>query len=156
MHELLLYGQVSAARHGQVMKILAGVAAMQPRRTLQRRVIYRPEREPEEPSSHVRRGGTQTVTAAKQKQQATTPSQLYYTYLVQKLSEDDFGKTDGEANNTLSADVNFEDGEEPKWSALFEDVPDTGDRGVFARFTNSTDIIGGNPHTFMIASGPNR
>ena len=69
MHELLLYGQVSAARHGQVMKILAGVAAMQPRRTLQRRVIYRPEREPEEPSSHVRRGGTQTVTAAKQKQQ---------------------------------------------------------------------------------------
>ena len=104
----------------------------------------------------MRRGGTQTVTAAKQKQQATTPSQLYYTYLVQKLSEDDFGKADGEANNTLSADVNFEDGEEPKWSALFEDVPDTGDRGVFARFTNSTDIIGGNPHTFMIASGPNR
>lgn len=155
MHELLLYGQVSAARHDQVLKILAGFAAMQPRRTLQRRVIYKPQREPEEPGSHLRRGGTQAV-AVKQKQQATTPTQLYYTHLVQKLSEEDFGKAASEANGALSAHVNFEGGEEPKWSALFEDIPDTGDRGVSIRFTNSTDIIGGNPHTFMIASGPNR
>ncbi|KAH6639530.1 mediator complex, subunit Med18 [Boeremia exigua] len=154
MHELLLYGQVSAARHDQVLKILAGVAAMQPRRILQRRILYRPEREPEEPGSHLRRGGTQAV-AVKQKQQATTPTQLYYTQLVQKLSDEDFGKGDSEASDTLSADVDFEGGEEPKWSTLFEDIPDTGDRGVSIRFTNSTDLIGGDPHTFMATSGPN-
>lgn len=155
MHELLLYGQVSASRHDQVLKILAGVAAMQPRRTLQRRIIYRPEREPEEPGSHLRRGGTQAV-AVKQKQQTTTPTQLYYTHLVQKLSDEDFGRAVNETSDTLSADVNLESGEEPKWSTLFEDIPDTGDRGVSIRFTNSTDLVGGNPHTFMITSGPNR
>lgn len=155
MHELLLYGHVSAARHDQVLKILAGVAAMQPRRTLQRRIIYRPEREPEEPGSHLRRGGTQAV-AVKQKQQATTPTSLYYTHLVQKLSEDDFGKADSAASDALSADVNFESGEEPTWSTLFEDTPDTGDRGVSIRFTNSTELVGGNPHTYMISAGPNR
>ena len=155
MHELLLYGQVSAARHDQVLKILAGLAAMQPRRILQRRIIYMPVREPEEPGSHLRRGGTQNV-AVKQKQQNTTPTQLYYTQLVQKLSDEDFGKGDSKASDTLSADADFEGGEEPRWSALFEDIPDTGDRGVFIRFTNSTDLIGGDPHTFMTTSGPNR
>lgn len=158
MHELLLYGQVSAARHDQVLKILAGVAAMQPRRILQRRIIYKPERQPEEPGSHLRRGGTQAV-AVKQKQQATTPTQLYYTQLVQKLAEDDFGdfrEASNKASPTLSAHVDFEGGEEPRWSTLFEDIPDTGDRGVSIRFTNSTDLIGGNPHTFVTTSGPNR
>ncbi|KAF2625611.1 hypothetical protein BU25DRAFT_345612 [Macroventuria anomochaeta] len=155
MHELLLYGQVSAARHDQVLKILAGFAAMQPRRILQRRIIYKPEREPEEPGSHLRRGGTQAV-AVKQKLQATTPTQLYYTHLVQKLSEEDFGQGDSKTSDTLSADVDFEGGEEPRWSTLFEDIPDTGDRGVSIRFTNNTDLIGGDPHTFMTTSGPNR
>jgi mediator of RNA polymerase II transcription subunit 18 len=155
MHELLLYGQVSAARHDQVLKILAGLAAMQPRRILQRRIIYKPEREPEEPGSHLRRGGTQNV-AVKQKLQNTTPTQLYYTHLVQKLSDEDFGKGDSKASDTLCADVDFEGGEEPRWSTSFEDIPDTGDRGVSIRFTNSTDLIGGDPHTFMTTSGPNR
>ncbi|KAF1928601.1 uncharacterized protein M421DRAFT_62223 [Didymella exigua CBS 183.55] len=155
MHELLLYGQVSVARHDQVLKILAGFAAMQPRRVLQRRIIYKPEREPEEPGSHLRRGGTQNV-AVKQKQQSTTPTQLYFTHLVQILSDEDFGRGDSKASDTLSADVDFEGGEEPRWSTLFEDIPDTGDRGVSIRFTNSIDLIGGDPHTFMTTSGPNR
>lgn len=155
MHELLLYGQVSAARHEQVLKILAGVAAMQPRRVLLRRIIYKPEREPEEPGSHLRRGGTQAV-AVKQKQQATTPTQLYYTHLVQKLSEDDFAKGDREPSLALSADVDFESGQEPRWSTLFEDMPDTGDRGVSIRFTNTTHLVGGDPHVFVTTSGPNR
>lgn len=155
MHELLLYGQVSASRHDQVLKILVGVTAMQPRRILQRRIIYKPEREPDEPGSHLRRGGTQAV-AVKQKQQTTTPTQLYYTYLVQRLSEEDFDWGNGKAIDTLSADVDFEGGEEARWSVLFEDIPDTGDRGVSIRFTNTTDLIGGDPHVFATASGPNR
>lgn len=155
MHELLLYGQVSATRHDQVLKILAGVAAMQPRRLLQRRIIYKPEREPEEPGSHLRRGGTQNV-AVKQRQLNTTPTQLYFTHLVQKLSDEDFGRSDSKASDVLSADVDFEGGEEPRWSTLLEDIPDTGDRGVSIRFSNSTDLIGGDPHIFMTTSGPNR
>lgn len=155
MHELLLYGQVSVGRHDQVLKILAGVAAMQPRRILERRVIYKPKREPEEPGSNLRRGGTQAV-GVKQTKQTAAPA-LYYTKLVQKLSEEDFGEEAGlphDAGKSLCADV--EDGQEPVWSSLFEDIPDTGDRGVSMRFTNTTDILSGDPHAYMIASGPNQ
>jgi hypothetical protein len=156
MHKLLLYGQVPAARHDQVLKILAGVAAMQPQRILERRIIYRPEREPEEPGSNLRRGGTQAVVVKQTKPQSTAATTLYYTHLVQKLTDADFGTTKGAEGATLSADVDFEGGEEPVWSVLFEDIPDTGDRGVSIRFSNSTDLLGGDPHAHMLAAGPNR
>lgn len=156
MHELLLYGTVAAARHDQVLKILAGVAAMQPRRIIERRVVYKPQREPEEPGTNLRRGGSQAV-AVKQQAKPTAPPNLYYTRLVQKLSEDDFGTGDGlphEKGLALSAEVSAD--EEPKWSMVFEDIPDTGDRGVSVRFTNSTDLTSGDPHAYMIAAGPNQ
>jgi mediator of RNA polymerase II transcription subunit 18 len=149
MHELLLYGQVPSGRHDQVLKILAGVAAMQPLRVLQRCILYKPQREPEEPGLNVRRGGTQNI-AVKQAKPAAAAA-LYYTKLIQKLGEDDFGAG---ADTPLSADV--KDGDEPKWSMRWEDIPDTGDRGVSIRFTNTTDLLSGNPHTHMVAAGPNR
>jgi mediator of RNA polymerase II transcription subunit 18 len=157
MHELLLYGQVPAGRHDQVLKILAGVAAVQPRRILQRCIVYKPQREPEEPGLNVRRGGTQNVVPVKQNKPAAIANALYYTKLVQKLSEEDFGAADGlpqADGKVLSADV--KDGEEPKWSTRWEDIPDTGDRGVSIRFTNTTDLVSGDPHAQMIAAGPNR
>ncbi|KAH8730049.1 mediator complex, subunit Med18 [Phaeosphaeriaceae sp. PMI808] len=156
MHELLLYGQVSFGRHDQVLKILAGVAAMQPRRILQRVAVYKPQREPEEPGSHLRRGGTQNV-AVKQAKPAVAAAALYYTKLIQKLDQDDFGNGDGaEQSSDKTLYVDTKDGEEPKWSMRFEDIPDTGDRGVSIRFTNDTDILSGDPHMTMVVAGPNR
>ncbi|KAI8934016.1 hypothetical protein NX059_008784 [Plenodomus lindquistii] len=155
MHELLLYGQVPVDRHGQVLKILAGVAAMQPRRVLQRCIVYKPTREPEEPGANLRRGGSQAVAVKQVKQ--TAAATLYYTRLVQKLAEDEFGTEDGlphEQGKHLSADIAA--GEEPTWSALFEDIPDTGDRGVSIRYINSTDLLSGDPHAYMLAAGPNQ
>lgn len=155
MHELLLYGQVPAGRHDQVLKILAGVAAMQPRRIIERRVLYKPLRDPEEPGSNLRRGGTQAL-AVKQTKQTVAPV-LYYTKLIQKLSENDFGTGQGlphDGAKSLSAYV--DDAQDPVWSVLFEDFPDTGDRGVLVRFTNSTDLLSGDPHAIMLAKGPNR
>jgi mediator of RNA polymerase II transcription subunit 18 len=151
MHELLLYGQVPSGRHDQVLKILAGVAAMQPLRVLQRCIIYKPQRQPEEPGINVRRGGTQNIAIKQQAKPAAAAAALYYTKLIQKLAEDDFGAAEGKS---LSADV--EDGDEPKWSMRWEDIPDTGDRGVSIRFTNTTDLLSGDPHAHMIAAGPNR
>ncbi|KAH3970119.1 mediator of RNA polymerase II transcription subunit 18 [Parastagonospora nodorum] len=151
MYELLLYGQVPVGRHEQVLKILAGVAAMQPLRILERCIIYKPQREPEEPGLNVRRGGTQNIALKQGNKPATAAAALYYTKLIQKLSEDDFGVEHGKP---LSADV--KDGEEAKWSMRWEDQPDTGDRGVSIRFTNTTDLLSGDPHAHMIATGPNR
>ncbi|KAF2127311.1 hypothetical protein P153DRAFT_344843 [Dothidotthia symphoricarpi CBS 119687] len=160
MHELLLYGQVPAGRHDQVLKILAGVAAMQPRRMLQRCIVYKPQREPEEPGLNHRRGGTQAVAAKpapKQNKPTAVTTTLYYTKLVQKLSLDDFGAADGaQQPEATSLSAHVVDGEEPVWSTLFEDLPDTSDRGVSIRFTNSTDVLSGDPHAYMLASGPNQ
>ncbi|EUC31392.1 hypothetical protein COCVIDRAFT_31075 [Bipolaris victoriae FI3] len=156
MHELNLYGQVTFARYEQVLNILAGVAAMQPQRIYERHIIYKPLREPEEPGSNLgRRGGTQTV-AQKQAKQAA-PVVLYHTQLVQKLTEDDFAGQEStlpESGTSLSADV--DDGDEPVWSFVFKDIPDTGDRGVSIRFTHTTDLLSGDPHAYMLASGPNQ
>ncbi|KAF2635133.1 hypothetical protein P280DRAFT_493856 [Massarina eburnea CBS 473.64] len=154
MHELLLYGQVPSARHDQVLKILAGVAAMQPRRVLERHIIYRPTREPEEPGAHLsRRGGTQNVAGKPVKQSAV--KDLFYQQLVQKLSNEDFGAGTGHSQQdgrTLSALV--KPGEEPKWSLEFQDLPDTGDRGVSIRQTSTTHLVSGDPHAWMVAAGP--
>lgn len=151
MHELLLYGQVPLPRHEQVLKILAGHAAMQPRRVLERHIIYKPLREPEESGAHLGRGGgSQTVAGAKQAKQ-TGVKNLFYTKLIQKLDEGDFGRAESQR---LSANV--DSGAEPKWSFEFQDQPDTGDRGVSIRLTSSTDLLSGDPHAWMLASGPNR
>jgi mediator of RNA polymerase II transcription subunit 18 len=156
MYELLLYGQVPAVRHEQVLKILAGVAAMQPRRGLERHIVYRPTREPEEPGAHLsRRGGTQTVVTKQVKQ--TAAKDLYHCQLVQKLSDADFGRQDGSgqpAAKALSAAV--EPGGEPKWSLEFKDLADTGDRGVSVRASSSTDLLSGDPHAWIIAAGPHQ
>lgn len=158
MYELLLYGQLPLSRHEQVLKILAGVAAMQPRRVLERHIVYRPTREPEEPGAHLsRRGGTQNVVVKQTKQ--TGAKDLYYVQLVQRLANDDFGPANADANangssTALSAAVR--PGDDPKWSLEFQDIPDTGDKGVSIRATNSTDIVSGDPHAWMLAAGPHQ
>jgi len=156
MYELLLYGQVPLARHDQVLKILAGVAAMQPRRVLERHIVYKPTREPEEPGAHLsRRGGTQNIVAKQVKQ--TGAKDLYYSQLVQKLSDADFRHGNGiqqPGEKALSAAVKPE--EEPRWSLEFKDVPDTGDRGVSIRATTSTDLLAGDPHAWIVSAGPHQ
>jgi mediator of RNA polymerase II transcription subunit 18 len=151
LHELLLRGEVPFERHDQVLRILAGVAAHQPVRVFQRFILYEPVRDAEEPGSNIRRGGTQNVAVKQQSKQGAAPA-LYYTKLIQELSEDDFGAQKG--GSSLSADV--ADDEDTQWSMRWEDVPDTGDRGVSVIATNTTELRSGDPHAFMLAEGPNR
>ncbi|KAF2872514.1 mediator complex, subunit Med18 [Massariosphaeria phaeospora] len=154
MHELLLYGQVPAPRHDQVLKILAGVAALQPRRLLARHIIYKPQRAPDEPGSHLRRGGTQAIGGKNHKQPVA--KDLYYSQLVQKLSEEDLNRSGPQPSNGSSSTGGTGSGAEPKWTIEFQDVPDTGDRGVSIRMTTSTGILSGDPHAYMLSNGPNQ
>lgn len=155
IQELLLYGQVPYARQDQVLKILAGVAAHQPVRVLQRHILYRPVREPEEPGSSVRRGGTQDVVMKQTKAKAAPA--VYYTKLIQQLSLDDIGaKTSTDQTQAAALSAHVADGEDAKWFVRWDDVPDTGDRGVSIRSTNTTELRAGDPHAWMIGVGPNR
>ena len=159
MHDLLLYGQVPAPRHEQVKKILAGVAAMQPRRVLERHVVYRPQRDPDEPGAHLSGGGgTQTIANKNPRQKPQAAKDLFYTRTVQKLADDDFGRPVSSDRQPAVDALSHEGtmGFEPKWSIEFQDLPDTGDRGVSIRLTTSTDLLTGDPHTYMVANGPHR
>lgn len=143
MHELLLYGQVPRARHEQVLKVLAGVAAMQPRRVLRRHIVYKPSIEPQEPGSHLRRGGAQEVASKKKKLEGA--KDLYFQQLVQQLSDDDFNQQNADALMAKSG---------AGWTYEFNDTPEAGDRGgVLVRLTNSTDITDGIPHDYMLKVG---
>ena len=149
MHELLLYGQVPRARHEQVLKVLAGVAAMQPRRVLRRHIVYKPQREPAEPGLHMKRGGTQDVAVKNTKQVAQ--KDLYFSQLVQQLSEQ--GIAEDNAGPAARGHSLKGDGA-ASWSIEFNDVPEAGDRGgVLVRYANSTEILSGNGHDYMVHLG---
>jgi mediator of RNA polymerase II transcription subunit 18 len=81
MHEFLLYGQVPVERHEQVLKILAGVAAMQPQPLFERHLIYRPLRSNEDNKPN-----------KKFPNKPVKPQTLTFQHLVRQLDQSDFGK----------------------------------------------------------------
>jgi mediator of RNA polymerase II transcription subunit 18 len=91
MHELLLYGQVPAIRHTQLLHILAGIAATQPQPILETHLVFKPNRTPGS-GTQKQVGGAQDIQKTTR---ATTDSQaqeLYYMQLVADVYEDE-GKT---------------------------------------------------------------
>ena len=150
MHEQLLYGQVPAVRHEQLLSILAGITAMQPQRVIERRALYKPIKNVS--SNLIQRGGTQGI----QNPQKSVPSQrqndLHYLHLIKSVEEKDFGQT---VNVTTSYDVAVQGRKEPRkpWRFELQDTPELGKRPVGFRYAHLTDIIGGDPHKFMVDFG---
>jgi mediator of RNA polymerase II transcription subunit 18 len=153
MYELLLYGEVPQARHEQLLKILAGVAAMQPQRVLERHLIYKPVREPPEPEGSLKRGGAQTVTQKQVK--AVAQKDLFYSRIVQTLDDDDFKPKEHQPKPRQSKVSRAKRQQVGKWAFQFHDVPNAGDRGVLVRLTSSTDIAGGRAKAYIKALGNN-
>ncbi|KAF2759781.1 hypothetical protein EJ05DRAFT_498982 [Pseudovirgaria hyperparasitica] len=137
MHELLLFGQVPRSRHDEMLKVLAGVAAMQPQRVIERHVVYRPNRDPQAPGRTGQVGGSQAVATDKRSTQAQAVKDLYFTKLVQDLTEDDFEK-EGKALAPGGT-----------WAMQFYDVPDAAKRPVIYRTANTTPILQGDAHNYM-------
>ena len=80
MHELLLYGQVPLERHDQVLKILAGIAAMQPQTLFERHLIYRPMRLNQDNKPN-----------KKFPNKPVKPQTLTFQHLVRQLDQSEFG-----------------------------------------------------------------
>lgn len=81
MHELLLYGQVPLERHDQVLKILAGIAAMQPQTLFERHLIYKPMRSAQDSKPN-----------KKFPNKPVKPQTLTFQHLVRQLDQSEFGK----------------------------------------------------------------
>jgi mediator of RNA polymerase II transcription subunit 18 len=151
MHELLLFGQIPAARHEQLLNILAGLSAMQPQRVLERHVLFKPARIPQ--VTGAQKGGSQGVAtgAPKQNQQASrnANTDVFYVHLVKPLAEAEFGKS------TESMDVDrLKKGEgEGDWQLRFKDTPQPGKKPTILRGTETTDIKSGDPQAYVEALG---
>ena len=179
MHELLLFGQVPAARHAHLLKVLAGVAGMQSQRVLERHLIYRPKGKPGLSVPHV--GGSQGIqTQQAQALQGQMQGELFYLQLVGDLDPAAFPLAVGAAvqevaSDSVMRDVDAADGahgkapaaEEPgvqqhkayaidgqAWSMRFSDLPEVaGRRPVTSRLISSADIVDGDALRFMDAFG---
>jgi mediator of RNA polymerase II transcription subunit 18 len=145
MHELLLFGQIPAARHEQMLNILAGLSAMQPQRVLERHVLFKPTRHPQ--PTGAQRGGTQGVQtgAPKQVQQANrnANSDVFMVHLVKTVGEEEFGKS------VEGMDVDHWSEDEGKWELRFKDTPQPGKRPTILRGAENTEIKSGDPQRYM-------
>ena len=150
MHEQLLYGQVPAARHEQLLSILAGITAMQPQRVIERRALYKPTKNVS--SSLIQMGGTQGI----QNPQKNVPNQpqndLHYLHLIKSVDEKEFGET-VEVNKSYDTAVQGQKETRKPWRFELQDTPELGKPPVGFRYAHFTDIIGGDPHKFMVDFG---
>ncbi|KAK6008096.1 hypothetical protein QM012_004910 [Aureobasidium pullulans] len=125
MHELLLYGQVPLERHDQVLKILAGVAAMQPQTLFERHLIYKPMRSNQDNKPN-----------KKFPNKPIKPQTLTFQHLVRQLDQSEFG-TD---SPVLLDSQNIENASQPAyaWRVMTQETPEPETKTVVLR--QATDI----------------
>lgn len=177
MHELLLFGQVPSIRHDQLLKILAGVAGMQPQRVIERHLIFKPSRSPIQKGGQV--GGSQGVQGTQiQALQGQMQGDLFYLQLVGDISA---GSSETVHAATDAKDAVMSDGDkegrpegtflsngtshsaragatsqtpQQTWSLHFRDLPEVGGRRpVTSRLMADVAITSGNTLLFMEALG---
>lgn len=158
MHELLLCGQITSARHSQLLHILAGLAAMQPHHVVERHAIYKPTRPRVRLAAQV--GGSQALQSTqKQALQKQLSKDMFYVTLVQRI-EDGGSVAGGDAKgkDIVMMDEG-ERGEERRdishagWSIRMTDVPEPAKRPVTMRFVSVTDVLEGDIRAHMLALG---
>lgn len=108
MHELLLFGQVPAARHNQVLNVLAGIAAMQPQPILEKHLVFKPNRKPGS-GTQKQVGGAQDIQKARA--QESQAQELFYMQLVADIHEEAKTEEDEEMGDiVLNGDGGIEFG----------------------------------------------
>lgn len=155
MYELSLFGQVTAARHEQVLKVLAGVAAMAPRSLSERHLIFKPTKAPSRRPVQV--GGSQGIQVEKTARQIQNSGEVYYLQLIEILGDDDAYSSTTQHAAKEHSDVRSGNQDKipvkSKWSIRFYDLPEAGKRPVTTRMMSSTNVIDGDPIGFMEGMG---
>jgi hypothetical protein len=125
MHELLLYGQVPLERHDQALKILAGIAAMQPQTLFERHLIYKPMRLAQDYKPN-----------KKFPNKPVKPQTLTFQHLVRQLDQSEFGKDSG----ILSEPEKIQDAIRPEypWRITTQETPEPETKTIVLR--QATDV----------------
>jgi len=121
----MLYGQVPLERHDQVLKILAGVAAMQPQTLFERHLIYRPMRSAQDNKPN-----------KKFPNKPVKPQPLTFQHLVRQLDQSEFGKD----SEILSEPERNEDAIRPAytWRITTQETPEPETKTIVLR--QATDV----------------
>lgn len=123
MHEFLLFAQVPAHQHHELLQQLAGLTAMQPRHRLERRLVFKANRQAGRINTRLG-GGSQDVQAGEmQRLLKMMDGATYYNRVVGVVTESDFGAS--------AEDYDFES---QFWRMEWKDIPEAGTRsGVTSR-----------------------
>ncbi|KAL1959215.1 hypothetical protein VTO42DRAFT_2720 [Malbranchea cinnamomea] len=166
MHELLLFAQVPASQHHVLLQQLSGLTAMQPNRTFERRLIFRPYRKPG--FLRPRPGGSQDVQPSEvQRLHKMLNAGLYHMHVVGAIQPTDFGANEGDSTpDTLMGgmepdgavqSVKRGTGYVPSnqmWRVEFRDTPEAGTgSGVTSRVVSTAVLPYGNVLPAMKAWG---
>ena len=151
-HELLLWGQVPARDHDQLLKLLSLYTAMKPKRKFERHIIFKGRR-PE--------GFTIPNTEGRQELQAIVDklrSPLYYSTLVRDVTNDKFGSNvHGEPANPPRPETSAIELSQKKkqsgpleWSMEWRDTPIAGGKGIVTqRGSLSMKMYDNSPFLFL-------
>ncbi|KAI9748471.1 MAG: hypothetical protein M4579_007215 [Chaenotheca gracillima] len=176
MHELLLFGQVTADRQDQVLKILAGLAGMQPERVVRRHLVFKPTISPNTRNTQI--GASQGIQNRQmQSLQGQLQGELFYLQLVRDVDEDWVSPSHESSKAPNQTGVNGSSGYEASsvfrssgaqgppeeddakshsWSVRFNDLPEVaGRRPVTSRMISIIDVSDGDPIAFMNKFGYN-
>jgi mediator of RNA polymerase II transcription subunit 18 len=127
MHELLLFASVPADQHYELLQQLAGLAAMQPRHRIERRLVFKASRKTGNINTRLG-GGTQDVQGAElQRLTKMLTGATYYTQAVGLVRESDFGAA---AAETITDDDKAYDFENQLWRMEWRDIPEAGTRSA--------------------------
>lgn len=132
MHELLLFASVPADQHYELLQQLAGLAAMQPRHRIERRLLFKASRKTGRINTRLG-GGTQDVQGAElQRLTKMLTGATYYTQAVGLVRESDFGAAAAAAaatETTAGEDAAY-DFENQLWRMEWRDIPEAGTRSA--------------------------
>ncbi|KAL4900574.1 mediator of RNA polymerase II transcription subunit 18 [Aspergillus multicolor] len=157
MHELLLFASVPSYQHHELLQQLTGLTAMQPRHSLERRLIFKATRKPG--LAHTRGGASQGADIIRLNKMLN--GQMFYTQVVGPLSEANF---DGKPSSSESQDASMfgtdeatgssYDYDSQPWKLEFRDIPEAGIRStITARLAASAALPKGDVVPSMNAWG---
>jgi mediator of RNA polymerase II transcription subunit 18 len=140
MHELLLFASVPVHQHHELLQQLAGLTAMQPRHSVERRLIFKAYRKPGLVTS--RMGGSQDLQQSGELQRINKMLNggMFYTQVVGPVSESDFSPAPAADPDTQMEGMNESeppvqekstyDFEQQPWRLEFRDIPEAATRSA--------------------------
>lgn len=169
MHELLLFAQIPLQNHSHMLKILAGITAMQPLTLSEHHLIFKPTRLP----SSVPTTNPAAIAAAAAATRGVKPAilatssqstDLFYVQLVEHLSLPaptatttvgnwKEGSVEVKEGNGKAKENQLDFSSHP-WTLEFRDLPEVqGKNTATARLMSSVPVTAGDPVEFVEALG---